>query len=107
MDRKRLAKRTELEGDIPWDSPATVGFKRKGGQEFLPEIAGFKLSEAVEYAAFASLEKGAVICIWVTWNGSMRLIRAAQLLHLIAHPTRPISPPFSPESTGKPYSIKG
>ena len=74
---------TLQDASVPWGSPATIGVKRKREAEYMPEISGLKLAQALEYVRSASPEVGKEFCIWVRHGNSERLIAGDGLLTLL------------------------
>ena len=78
-----------MQKPIPWKAAATIAVKRRGEDEFLPEIAGMTLNAALEYASNATLPPNATLCIWVNWHGEEVWIQGPRIAELADDPDRP------------------
>jgi hypothetical protein len=78
------------ESRIPWSAPATVGLKRRNGSDYIPELFGLTLDEALDYATDPALPASARPCIWVTWKGREVVLYRRRIFALATRLDRPV-----------------
>jgi hypothetical protein len=90
-----VGKMTKLPPPIPWNSPASIGVKRRGDLDFAPEVVSATLNEAIDIACDPEAPRNRKLCIWVTWAGRSVQLQGVEIVRLSRDPSRPPSPPRS------------
>jgi len=77
---------------IPWTAPAVLGRKCRNAPDYVPELVGLTLNQALAHATDPALSAGGKLCIWVDWGGRQVVLRQNRIGRLATRPDRPMLP---------------